>query len=255
MGVGQGPPRGDLSGLVHAARRDPSLVVLEGLHSIKHALRFGAVLDGLWSDQPAAVLDLAQLLASDIVPLLRRDLEPVTAERFAAMVPRPPETRAIAVARRPVWPGEPGGGPIVLLDRPRHPGNLGAVIRVAAAAGAAAVWSLGGVDPWSAAAVRGAAGLHFALPVEAVPAVPPTTRPIVALDDAGAALVPEALPADGLYLFGSERDGLAPELLAQADVTLAIPMRQGVSSLNLATAAAVLLYALRLRRRPGTGQG
>lgn len=259
MGVGQGPPRGDLTNPVHAARQDPALVVLEGLHAVKHALRFGAVVEGLWSDRPDAVLALAAELAPDIVAAVSAALAPVTPARFGAMAERPPETRLIAVARRPA-PAAPGvDAPLLLLDRPRHPGNLGAVIRVAAAADAAAVWSLGGVDPWSAAVVRGAAGLHFALPVQAIGTLPETGRPVIALDDGGTPLVPAELPVNGLYLFGSERDGLAPALLARADARLAIPMRSGVSSLNLATAAAVLLYALRLRPAvgdgPGTGQG
>lgn len=244
-----------MSNPVHAARKDPRKVVLEGLHAVKHALRFGARLDGLWSDEPATVLALAQELAPDIAPALRARLEQVGPEAFWHLAERLPETRLVAVAERPLYrPETPAGGPVVLLDRPRHPGNLGAVIRVAAAAEAAAVWTSGGVDPWSAAAVRGAAGLHFALPVVAIDRPPPTGLPLIALDDEGDALDPAALPADAVYLFGSERDGLAPDLRARADRTLALPMRAGVSSLNLATAVAVVLYALRLERQRRTGQ-
>lgn len=244
-----------MSNPVHAARSDPTRVVLEGLHAVKHALRFGAVLSGLWSDRPDEVLALATALCPDVLPALRQHLMTVTPERFADLAARPPETRLIALAARPAWSKPAGTAPLVVLDRPRHPGNLGAVIRVAAAAGAAAVWSLGGVDPWSPAAIRGAAGLHFALPVAAMATLPETDRPIVALGDSGEPLEPARLPTDGLYLFGSERDGLAPELSARAEVTLAIPMRNGVSSLNLATAVAVLLYAQRFAAVAGTGQG
>ncbi len=53
----------------------------------------------------------------------------------------------------------------MLLEDPRHFGNLGAVIRVAAAAEAAGVLTTGRQDPWDPVAVRGSAGLHFALPV------------------------------------------------------------------------------------------
>jgi TrmH family RNA methyltransferase len=49
--------------------------------------------------------------------------------------------------------------------------------------------------------------------------------------------------------FGSERRGLGPALRARAQVTLALPMRPGASSLNLATAVAAVLYAWRLARR------
>ena len=51
------------------------------------------------------------------------------------------------------------------------------------------------------------------------------------------------LPDDAVLAFGSERHGLGAALLARADARVGIPMRPGVSSLNLATAVAVVLYA------------
>lgn len=230
---------------VHIARKSPARLVLEGLHSIKHAHRFGARLDGLWTDRPAEVLALASRLAPDLVPLLEAQLEAVSEAVFTGFCPRPPETRLIAVADKPAYRVKTiGRGPVVLLDRPRHPGNLGAVIRVAAAAEAAAVCCLGGVDPWSAASLRGAAGLHFALPVLTVGEPADLDRPIIALDDKGEPLGAAPLPDNAVYAFGSERDGLTADLRARATRSVAIPMRKGVSSLNLATAVAVLLYAL-----------
>jgi TrmH family RNA methyltransferase len=71
-------------------------------------------------------------------------------------------------------------------------------------------------------------------------ALPDTDRPLVALDPAGEPL--GALPERPLLAFGSERHGLGPELLARADATLALPLRPGVSSLNLATAVAAVLF-------------
>jgi TrmH family RNA methyltransferase len=227
------------------------LVVLEGLHSVKHALRFDATLLGLWSDQPEEVIALAHDLAPDIAAEIARRLELVTPERFATLTPRPPAIRLIAIAEKPAYhPENIGRGPVVLLERPRHPGNLGAVIRVAAAAEAAAVGCLGGIDPWSAASLRGAAGLHFALPVLALETLGELDRPIVALDDQGVPLGTAPLPVDAVFAFGSERTGLGTEIRARAVRTVAIPMRSGVSSLNLATAVAVVLYGL----ARGTGQ-
>jgi len=240
-----------MTNLVHLARTDPAKLVLEGLHSVKHASRFGARLDGLWSDRPAEVLALARQLAADLVPVLEAHLEAVSTAAFVGFCPRPPATRLIAVAAKPAYRwSSVGRGPVVILDRPRHPGNLGAVIRVAAAADAAAVGCLGGSDPWSAASLRGAAGLHFALPVLTLDELPELGRPLVALDDRGEPLGSAALPVDAVYAFGSERSGLAADIRARAERTVAIPMRRGVSSLNLATAVAVLLYSL----ERGTGQ-
>jgi TrmH family RNA methyltransferase len=65
----------------------------------------------------------------------------------------------------------------------------------------------------------------------------------VALDPAGEEA--GALPASATLAFGTERDGLSPGLLARADLRVRIPMRPGVSSLNLATAVAVALYMVR----------
>jgi TrmH family RNA methyltransferase len=134
----------------------------------------------------------------------------------------------------------------VLLEDPRHLGNLGAVVRVAAAAGAAGVMTTGRQNPWHPDAVRGSAGLHFALPVHHIRAVRTQGRDLVALDPAGERFVPGDFPAAAVLAFGSERYGLSDELLAQAQRRVALPMSPGVSSLNLATAVAATLYALKL---------
>ena len=71
-------------------------------------------------------------------------------------------------------------------------------------------------------------------------------RELIALDPDGATLAPHELPAAAVLAFGTERDGLSDELLAQATRRIALPMSPGVSSLNLATAVAATLYALKL---------
>jgi TrmH family RNA methyltransferase len=134
----------------------------------------------------------------------------------------------------------------VLLEDPRHLGNLGAVVRVAAAAGAAGVMTTGRQNPWHPDAVRGSAGLHFGLPVHHIRAVRTRGRDLVALDPAGEPLAPREFPAAAVLAFGTERDGLSDDLLAQAQRRVALPMSAGVSSLNLATAVAATLYALKL---------
>ena len=75
--------------------------------------------------------------------------------------------------------------------------------------------------------------------------------PIVALDPAGEPLGAGPLPPRAVLAFGTERDGLSAALLARAERHVAIPMRAGVSSLNLATAVAVTLYAWRLQAGSG----
>jgi TrmH family RNA methyltransferase len=60
--------------------------------------------------------------------------------------------------------------------------------------------------------------------------------------------MPEMIPTAAVLAFGAERDGLSDELLARAQRRVALPMSPGVSSLNLATAVAATLYALKLAR-------
>jgi RNA methyltransferase, TrmH family len=224
---------------VAEAFADERLVRLDGFHAFKHALRFGAEVVAAATEDLAALDELARRLAPDV----RERIAALTVERsLAGLVPRAPHTGVTAVARRPQLelPGA-GGPPAVLLEDPRHLGNVGAVVRVAAAAGAAAVLTTGARDPWDPAALRGSAGLHFALPVGRADAGDLGGRPLVVLDPAGGDGL--GFPDGALLAFGSERDGVSAELAARADARVRIPMRAGVSSLNLATAVAVVLYA------------
>jgi TrmH family RNA methyltransferase len=230
---------------VARARRDGGLAVLEGFHALKHATRFGAEVLGAWAADPEAL----EALRARLAPEISFDLERVGVEELAAVVPR---AQVVAVARRPRLPhpdvllAAGGPAPLVLLEDPRHLGNLGAAVRVAAAAGAGGVLTTGRQDPWHPDALRGAAGLHFALPVYRLKELPGGPRPLLALDPDGDRFDPRAVPSGAILAFGTERDGLTPELLARADGRLALPMAPGVSSLNLATAVSATLFALRL---------
>ena len=144
--------------------------------------------------------------------------------------------------------------PVVLLEDPRDLGNMGACVRVAAAADVAGVLTTGSHDPWHPDALRGAAGLHFALPVARLEQLARCAldRPLLALDPEGEPLRPRELPPRAVLAFGTERYGLSDELAARADARISIPMRPGVSSLNLATSVAAVLFAWRLTARSTT---
>ncbi len=235
------------------ARRDRGLAVLEGFHALKHALRFEAEIVEAVATDPGELERLAAELAPDLEGSLAGRVEPVGPEELERMVPHAPRTGAVAIARRPpvdvaavLADGRPA--PVVLLEDPRTMGNMGACVRVAAAADAAAVLTTGSNDPWHPEALRGAAGLHFALPVAAVEALPEGERPLVAIDPAGEDADLRDLSPRAILAFGTERYGLSDELLDRADARLSIPMREGVSSLNLATAVAAVLFARRLLR-------
>lgn len=247
--------RAQLVARFREARRDPAVAVLEGFHPLKHGLRFGASVEVAVSPDPERLARLAADLAPDTVDWIRRHVAPVDAETFAQLAPVPPATGVIAIARRPPAPADallsgPRSSPLVVLENPSHLDNVGASIRVAAAAGASGVVVLGPQDPWHPAALRGSAGLHYALPVARADALPPGCGPLLALDPQGEPLAPGSIPDGGVLAFGSERRGLSDALRARADRILSIPMEPGVSSLNLATATAVVLYTWRLHARP-----
>ncbi len=237
---------------VAAARRDPSFAVLEGIHPIKHGLRFGATITRILSADPDAAEAVLAAVAPDLTGRLDGRIERITQEEFSLLVPRSPRCGAVALAARPGFTVDAvlnasGSAPVVLLEDPRDLGNVGAVVRVAAAAGAAGVLVTGPTDPWHANAIRGSAGLHFALPVGRLDDVPISPRPLVCFDPAGDPLRVAAIPDGAVLAFGTERAGLSSAILDAADVCLRIPMNAGVSSLNLATAVSAVLYAWRLR--------
>jgi RNA methyltransferase, TrmH family len=239
MSPAYGPPLSR----VRAARRACNEVLLEGVHALKHAVRFGANVEVAYTPDRDTLARLLAELAPD-VELPGSTLE-VDAATWASLTGgRELPSPSLAIATRPrITPAQVLAAPgrVVVLEQPRHLGNLGAVIRVAAAADAGGVLVVGDADPWHPTAVRAAAGLQFALGVARADSLPVTERPIVAVDAGGRTDIP--LPADAVLLFGTERGGLSPQLRERASATVAIPMRAGVSSLNLATAAAVVLFS------------
>ncbi len=233
------------------ARRDPGLTVLEGFHALKHALRFGAEVVEAVAVDPPALERMAAELAPDLAGRIAGGVEQVDKATLADLVPLVPHTGVAAIARRPALDleaplADPAPAPVVLLEQPRNMGNIGACIRVAAGAAAAAVLTTGPNDPWHPDAVRGAAGLQFALPVAGVESMPPSDRPLLAVDPDGEELAPGLVPPRAVLAFGTERHGLSGEVIERAEGRVSIPMRPGVSSLNLATSVAVVLFFMRL---------
>ena len=235
------------------ARSDPSLVVIEGFHPLKHAIRFGAEL--LETVSPD-LYELAVLLAEyapDLGDEIIGQVSAVDDDVFERLGPVKPPTGVMAIARRPVVDlagllDDSAPAPVVLLENPRNLFNIGAAVRAAAAAGAAGVVNTGNLDPWKPAALTSGVGLQFALPVTNSEELPLCGRPLVAVDLGGDALPVFHIPNRALLAFGTERQGLSKELLGVADHRVSIPMENGVSSLNLATSVAVVLYHWKLRQ-------
>lgn len=229
-----------------AARED--LVLLDGFHALKHALRFGADVRIVVADDPEAVRGLAQELAPDVEAEVARLVRRAPLKGLLGSG-RVHPTGVAALAVRPDR-GEgrarldamPRTAPVVVLDNPRNLGNVGAVVRLAAGFGATGVITRGDLDPWHPNVVRAGAGLHYATTVAQVDlaALPP--GPLYALDPEGEDIRALTLPDDALLAFGSERHGISPELRARADHLVSLPMRPQVSSYNLATSVAMTLF-------------
>lgn len=168
--------------------------------------------------------------------------------------PRDP-TLAELGARIRAWPAGPRR--VLVAEGLADPANLGAVIRSARALGVDLVLHGGGADPWSRRAIRAAMGHGFGLPVVRAADLPaavaavrrslgPGARTVAAVVQEGAVPLPGyRAPARMVLLVGNEGVGLSPPLRALADDAVTIALAPGVDSLNVAAAAAVLLWALR----------
>lgn len=142
----------------------------------------------------------------------------------------------------------------VILDRIQDPGNVGTILRTCAAAGTVQViCSPGTAAVWAPKVLRSAQGAHFVLQIHEsvalLPLLTPTesrARPLPVLAtalDAGVSLFDVALPAQAIWLFGHEGQGIAPELLALADQRIKVEHPQpAIESLNVASAAAICLF-------------
>ncbi len=170
-----------------------------------------------------------------------------------AVVPVPPPPASMSTGS----PGAPGSDFCVLLDDLQDPGNVGSILRSAAAAGVTlALLSKHCAFAWSPKVLRAAMGAHFHLDIAEDVDLPAWSRRYTA---AGGELI-ATVAQGGVSLFdapirrrvavalGNEGAGLSPALAAAATLRATIPMPGGMESLNAAAAAAVCLFEV-VRRR------
>ena len=233
--------------------------LVEGVRSIDAAIAGGWTIDSFWlaGGQPLSrwARDLLESgVARTHVELTATLMEQLSSKdetsELVALVDVPPDDLE-RIPRR-------ADGLLVVLDRPASPGNLGSVIRSADALGADGVVVVGhAADVYEPQTVRASQGSLFALPVvrvesqdeleprlEGLRVVGTSARGDAAVDDVdlrrGTALV-----------LGNETKGLSWAWRERADTLVRIPQHGSASSLNLAAAAAILLYeADRQRRSP-----
>ncbi len=154
-------------------------------------------------------------------------------------------TRVIAVWRIPLEPS--ADGPVVYLHGVGDPGNVGTIVRTAAAlAGGRVVLGAGCADPYSPKAVRASMGAIFASsPTRG--RVEDTPSPRVGLVAHGGQDIDRAvagLPGTPTLCLGAEREGLPPVIVEACDATATIPLQSGMESLNVAAAAAIGLQRI-----------
>lgn len=149
---------------------------------------------------------------------------------------------------------------VLALDGVQDPGNVGTLIRSAAASGADAVWFLpGAADPFNPKVIRAAAAAHAGIAVDGGPFE--LVRQLglrVVVADGG----PDATPLDevawavpSLLVLGNEGSGVSDDVRAHADLTVAIPISAHVESLNVAVAGSVILFEVARQRRLLAGAG
>jgi TrmH family RNA methyltransferase len=212
-----------------AIREHADEIAIEGPKAVADAIASG------W--KPIEVLERGVHVTGDVFDALS---ETRTSQGVIGLFERPRASAAEILGRRNTI--------AVALDGVQDPGNVGTIVRLAAAFDAAGVLLLpGSADPFGPKAIRSSAGAILHVPVASITAAEllAANVPLVATAMAGQAGDPPARNA--VLLFGNEGGGVSQELLSRSAL-LAIPMSSRVESLNVATSAAILLarsYALR----------
>ena len=164
-------------------------------------------------------------------------------------------TGVLAIANVPPTPALATHGFVLALDEVQDPGNVGTLIRTAAAAGVAQVWlSHGCAFAWSVKTLRAAQGAHFHTQVledvnlpAALAAFNGSTWATLPRDTGKVktvSLFDATFAANNALVLSNEGHGLSPDILPSIRGGLRIPMAAGVESLNVATAGAVVLYSI-----------
>jgi len=166
---------------------------------------------------------------------------------FAELTPVASPTGILALVKTPSLPVNEKPEFVLMLEDIQDPGNLGSILRSAAAAGVDAVYlSEACADAWSPKALRGGQGAQFVLPiVERVDLLAATSDfqgQSLATTLEGESLYTLDLAKPTAFLIGNEGAGLSHDLIDRASQRISIPMLGNVESLNAAAAASICLF-------------
>jgi TrmH family RNA methyltransferase len=234
-------------------RADAGLFLVEGLHHVGEALEAGWEVESLLYAPELLVSEFGNALIERAAGLPVK-VQAVSAQVMESLAEKdnPQGLLAVVRQRRQDLEALPSTMPVVALVSPQDPGNVGAILRTIDAAGAGGLLLLdSNLDIYHPTMVRASMGSLFWKPIvqtsfqEFQTWAGKAGRQVVgtsahaAQDYRGfSARAPWAL------VMGSEQKGLSAEQLETCDAALALPMRGRVSSLNLAVATGILLYAL-----------
>ena len=248
-----------------AARGDGGdVMLLDGPHLVGDAVDAGvgvqlaAVVSGAFERHD----DLRELAAA--LARAGAEVAEVSAAVMDAISPVKSSSAVVALAKRPVFRIEQLYGSaaplVVVVVDVQDPGNVGAIVRVAEAAGASGVVAAGAsAHPFGWRALRGSMGSALRLPIvsgmtaeEAVAdAKGRGCRIVATVPRAGTSIFEADLGGPVVVLIGGEGAGLSAAVVDAADERVTIPMQAPVESLNAAVTAALVLYEAR-RQRPAT---
>lgn len=232
-------------------QRGARSTLLDGPHLLKAALDHGLLPDLVAVSESALAnpeIDSLLARAGQVATLCLRD---ALFNEISELVTPVGILARIAI---PVEPEDLPAGDCLLLDAVQDAGNVGTLLRTAAAAGVRDVLlGSGCAGAWTPRVLRAAQGAHFALAIREqvdlagfLNTYPGISVATVAYE--GQSLYACNFPQPTAWLFGNEGAGLAPDLVARAKRRVTIPMAAGSESLNVAAAAAVCLFEMRRQR-------
>lgn len=243
------------------ARREQGAFLVEGVRLAREAIAAHAAIQQIVLC-PELLGEIATTLRDEIVDVLGASrIVTVGATVMRSLAETETPQGIVAVVDLPATPlpiFDAHDGFVLILDGVRDPGNVGTLIRAAAAADCDAVITIAGTaDAFAPKVVRSAMGAHFRLPVVAESdwaAIGPALAalPTVIGADGAASLLYDAVDwATGCaVVIGNEDHGLSAEARRWCPMTACIPMARGVESLNASVSGAIMMYeVVRQRRR------
>lgn len=221
---------------------------------MEEALSMGVRIDAVFASPTLEGTRRGQTLKARVIDASIR-LVDVTDEELAELATTDQPQGVLAVIEPPVWNwghiAVPPRGALVVLDAVQDPGNVGTIVRTAAALGALATIALPGTaELWNPKTLRASMGALFRLPAFA--AAPGDVAAwlsqrqftVIRTGRDGEPFEPSRLPARIAIVLGNEGAGVRTELAAPDPRTVTIPVAAGVESLNVAVAAGILLYGV-----------